>query len=367
MSEIENYKDIQNNPCWVAFLHPYTFIIPDDEKPWEISLEQINNLTYNNGNLIRIVCKITIPNSELPCLVCYDGAIAIPKNKNFKLKENAIIYFSEFFTKLILADFYIEGLDQKDIVSGNLDNNWAIWPTSLGSSYISSLHSKIRMKETSNIDTILLSSPRILKVSELNAKLNIGEQILSKIKNLSPIFLLRGFTEYQYKNWDLVLSNLWITIEQLIDSLWENKFINIEKNNPNTPISNRLKSLKEDNRTWSMSVKLELLFQKRILNEEIYSKLTDCRKVRNKLVHDGKKVEKETAEKIIDIVFYLLKKSSKKIKLKKESILRDFDFSYKKIDFSPNFNAWKNLPDENIIEQALGENITKNAKVKNKK
>lgn len=232
--------------------------------------------------------------------MCYDGAIAIPKNENFKLKENAIIFFSEFFTKLILADFYIEGLDQKDIVSGNLDNNWAIWPTSLGSSYISSLHSKIRMKETSNIDTILLSSPRILKVSELNAKLNIGEQILSEIKNLSPIFLLRGFTEYQYKNWDLVLSNLWITIEQLIDSLWENKFINIEKNNPNNPISNRIKSLKEDNRTWSMSVKLELLFQKRILSEEIYSKLTDCRKVRNKLVHDGKKVEKETAEKIIE-------------------------------------------------------------------
>lgn len=39
MTERKNYSDNENNPCWVAFLHPFTFVRPDDEKPWKVKLE----------------------------------------------------------------------------------------------------------------------------------------------------------------------------------------------------------------------------------------------------------------------------------------------------------------------------------------
>lgn len=365
MAEVNEYKDSINNPCWVAYIHPFTFIRPDDEKIWKIKLEEINNLTYQNGNLIRIVAKFDIKNYNLPALICYDGAIAIPKNDNFKTKESALLYFSELFAKLLLSNFYLEGIDQKDIVTGNLDNKWAIWPTSFGESYISNMHSKIRMKETTNFDTIFLLRPRYLKVSQFLDKIKVGNDIFTEIKNLSPIFLLRGFTEFKYKNWDLVLSNLWIIIEQLIDFLWENKFINNKKFNPITPIPNRLNSLKEDNRTWTMGVKQELLFQNKIITESTYHKLSTTRKIRNKLVHSGKNVEKKPAEEIIEVTFELLKKAYPKLKLKKEIIIKDNHFRYYNEEFKPNFDSWKNLPDQNILEAVFGDEITKRIKIKN--
>lgn len=292
----ENHKEhIERSPCWVAFIHPFTFVVPDDEKPWEVKLEDINNISYSSGNLVRIVTKVDIPNCDLPALICYDGAIAIPMNENFPSKESALNYFCNFYVKLLFSGFNIEGIDHKDIVTGKLHERWAIWPTDLGESSISQAHSKIRMLIASNMDTIQLANPRIINVSELKEKLKYGNAILEKIPNLTPKFLLRGITEFRYKNWDLVLSNLWITVEQLIDYLWHFHFLSNSSFHPVEEIPNRKKSMKEDNRTWSASVKQEILFQSNILNEEVLYNLNQARKTRNKLVHEGKAVSKETA------------------------------------------------------------------------
>lgn len=356
MKELDNHF---NNSCWVVFLHPITFVVPDDENPWEVKLDDINNITYNNGNLIRIVSKFNIENSELPGLICYDGAIAIPKSVNFQNKESALNYFSELFTKLLLADFYVEGIDHKDIVNGTLYEKWAIWPTDLGNSHTSNLHSKIRMKTVSNIDTIYLSNPRVIYVSDLLNKINLGNSILQKVPNLTSKYLLRGLTEYKYKNWDLVLSNLWITIEQLIDYIWSNMFLNNEDYHPKLEIPNRKKSLKEDSRTWSASVKQELLYQKNLIDDDILNKLSKSRKIRNKLVHQGQTVKEETAKDILEVVIKLIKyivpDSSISFNLK--------NLSTKKINITdPNFNDWKELTNSNFVENVFRKDITSKIK-----
>ncbi len=353
---------IDKNPCWVAFLHPFTFVVPDDEKPWEVKLEDINNISYSSGNLVRIVTKIEIPNCDLPALICYDGAIAIPKNENFPTKESALNYFCEFLVKLLFSNFNIEGIDHKDIVVGNLNEKWSIWPTGLGESSISQTHSKIRMLVASNMDTIQLSNPRIIKVSELKEKLNFGNSIFNKIPNLTPKFLLRGITEYNYNNWDLVLSNLWITVEQIIDYLWHFNFLSNKSFHPVEEIPNRKNSMKDDSRTWSSSVKQEILYQSKILNEEILFNLNEARKTRNKLVHEGKAVSKETASSILNTTIKLMQLVCNDANLdflinKNKNIE---NISIKK--YHSDFNDWMELPDSNIIESVFGQEITKKVK-----
>ena len=288
-------KKVFHNLCWTVYLHPYTFVVPDNEEPWEVNLKDINNISYNNGNLVKIVSSFKIPNCETVGFICYDGAISIPRLKPFMSIENAEIFFNTFLAKLLLKDFYVEGIDVRDIVNAQLLENWAIWNSGFGSSLNSQLHTKVRMKLTSNMETIHLANPRILRVSEINSMLVEGEKVFNKIPNLTPKFLTNGITEIHYKNWDLALSNLWITAEQIIDHLWHTKFIADINYHPTKNISGRKDSFKEDNRTWSTSVKQEMLYQSKIINADIFESLFDARKARNKLVHEGKSVNESVA------------------------------------------------------------------------
>ena len=358
----KEFEDSQNNPCWVAFIHPMTFVVPDDENPWEVKLEDINNISYSSGNLVRIVAKFEIEKSELSGLICYDGAIAIPKIVKFQTKESALNYFSLFFAKLLLANFYVEGIDHKDIVNGSLNENWSIWPTELGSSSISNLHSKIRMRNASNIDTIHLANPRIIYVNELLDKLKLGEEIFKQIPNLNPKFLLRGITEFKYKNWDLVLSNLWISVEQLIDFIWNYKFLIDNEHHPSIEVPNRKRSLKEDTRTWSASVKQELLFQKNLIDEDILNRLSKARKIRNKLVHQGINIDEQSAKDILEVTIKLIKITASKSDLKSLDFSKRNTHKRKEQYYQPNFQAWKDLPDSNFIENVFGTDITRNIK-----
>src|SRR5205085_5173085 len=119
----------------------------------------------------------------------------------------------------------------------------------------------LRMRVASSIDSIVLSDPDFISYSQFQKALNCGQVILERIRNLTPSFLIRGVTEIRYKNWSLALSNLWITIEQLTDYLWNNRFLVDHEYNPAEQIAGRAKALREDNRTWSSSVKQEILFQ----------------------------------------------------------------------------------------------------------
>ena len=56
----------------------------------------------------------------------------------------------------------------------------------------------MRMKVASKIDTILLSNPKNVPVSELFERYETGRRILDHLSNVSPTLLLRGFTELRY-------------------------------------------------------------------------------------------------------------------------------------------------------------------------
>jgi hypothetical protein len=353
---------LYKNSCWVAYLHPLTFVVPEDENPWEVKLEDINNVSYNNGNLIRIVTRFKLEETTLDGLICYDGAIAIPRIGKLHYKEDAVNFFNKLFIKLIFSGFQVEGVDRRDVVSGKLYDNYAISTWDFGDSAISNLHTKLRNRQVSNIDSIYLAGPRIIKVNELLNSINIGGKLLEKIPNFTPKFLIKGITEIRYKNWDLVLSNLWITAEQLVDFLWYNIFLSDSSLHPEENIAGRINSFKEDNRTWSASVKQEILFQNKIISSEILSNLYMARKVRNKLVHEGKPVDKQVAMGLFLAVRQLIKVATKQEDILSFEInkIRD-DNDKTKLDQSF-FEEWIKLPRDNFTEHRFGSNVLKNIK-----
>lgn len=360
-------QEESKNPCWIAYMHPYVFVVPDDEKPWKLEIEEINNGSYNYSKLLRVVSKIKYDGSGFDGLVCYDGTLALPMRGRFLKKENAIEYFNEVFLKFNLNGFFVGYVDHKDVLYGRLEGKWGVFTYQMGKSATAQLHSKNRLGIGSDSDSVNLDIPRILKVSQFHEILLKGSDALNKVPNLSPKFLNFGIAELRYQNWDSVLSNLWITAEQLIDHLWHKTFLENQMYHPQQNIQGRRTSMKEDNRTWSAGVKQEMLFQSKIISEEMLSNLFEARRNRNKLVHEGKAVGKDVAWKLFDAVSSLLEVSigghhhlADGLTLDDRNIMSEF--------FDPmneSFEDWKSVPDEHIIEAALGAEVTKNAKLPN--
>jgi len=358
-------KEHGANPCWIAYMHPYVFVVPDDERPWKLDLDEINRVDYNHAKLLRVVTKIKYDSSGLDGLVCYDGTIALPRYGRFQKKENAIEYFNRIFLKFNLNGFYVNYVDHRGVLHGGLEEKWSIRNHEMGGSAESHLHSKNRWRVGSNMDSISLDMPRILKISEFHTILSRGKESLNKIPNLSAKFLNIGLTEIRFRNWDIVLSNLWITAEQLVDHLWHHRFLNAQTFHPDPDIPGRKASMKEDNRTWSAGIKQEMLFQAKIINENILKHLFDARRARNKLVHEGRSVDEQTAWNLFHVVSEMLKVAlGEEHSLMYKSDSRSFG-TFSQV-FNPKtdlFEDWKSLPDENIIESILGPETTKNAKL----
>ena len=64
--------------------------------------------------------------------------------------------------------------------------------------------------------------------------------------------------------------------------------------------------MKEDSRTWSMTIKHELLFQNGIITEDIYGLIFPARQARNKLVHEGQSIPENIAVDLSKAILSLI-------------------------------------------------------------
>ncbi len=343
---MNNQRSIHSpNIAWVAYLSPFRFVVPDSEEPISISLDDINSNSYDHGKLCRIVSVVSPKDDTSHNMVlCYDGALAIPRSSQFLTRESALQFFTKVLCQLTLGGTHCEAIDHRDIVTGDIHEDGLLWPVDIGRSGSSSLHSKLRMRIAGNIDSIILAHPKHISVSEFATSLDIGSKYFSNISNLTPSFLLRGITEYAYGNWSSALSNLWITIEQLTDWHWTNSFISNPSYHPAKMIEKRLPSLKSDSRTWSSSVKQEMLFQTGIFDESIYKSLFPARRARNRLVHDGIEVKAEIVTNLFGALCSMIEKAMNfnNIPLK-ESVMNIPTHPIAKMNSKIDMTAWNEI------------------------
>lgn len=311
---MDNYRlpmHLARNHAYVAYISPFLLVIPNHEEPIRLSIDEVNSYTYDHKKLGQVVGTLPFPvHSGLNALVCYDGAIAIPKLGPNHLREGAVNTLNEILCRLLLGGVACEALDQRDIVWGQLHTNNRIQCVERGYSVASELHARLRNQDVTNTDTMHLLNPPYIRYSELVDAYLVGVSILKSVENLTPSYLIRGLTEIMYRNWSLALANLWITVEQLVDNLWTNRFLGMHDFHPTTPISGRTKTLREDTRTWSVSVRLEILYQAKLVDVATFEKLYSARQARNRLVHSGKQVDMSVVIGVYDATISLLTQCS---------------------------------------------------------
>ena len=334
------------NRCWVGYLSPFTVVVPRNEEPFAADLEEINDNTYDYGKLSGIVHSMPLGHDgELRMLICRDGGIAIPIVPSYATKEDVVDFFNKLFCSLLIGGHLCEAVDTRDIVGGGLLETHSIWPVDVGQSASSSLHFKLRTKKASNIESIILLKPRHIHLEDFVSRVQLGQKVLTKVTNLTPTFLIRGITELSWRNWSAALSNLWITAEQLTDFIWHNLFIGSSAFSIQS-LPSRTKSMHEDNRTWSIAVKQELLFSAGFITESEYAMLYPARQARNKLVHEGKRVEESVVMDLVAVVSALMSKASDQSNLlvfKKTISASWIHKRSKAVVVEDSFENWKNV------------------------
>ena len=292
---------------YITYLYPIRLITRKNEKI-EISLEQINNCSYNHGILCRVVGEVrnSLKNHEMSYLICGDGALALSYDGSISIND-LLLHYNDLLCKLLLGGLLVEAISQKDITTGSLREDNMIWPVNFGDSYNSHVHALLRMRLANSVEAIhlLTAASSSVSIEKFVQCLDKGTEVVNAIDSLSTYYLIAGITEMRYGNWSSALSNLWIVAEQITDYLWVRRFLNDPSRDPEIP--SRRQTLLNDNRTYSASVKQEILYQIGVLSETAYSNLYVVRKARNKLVHEGQLISEETARRLYDAVEALFK------------------------------------------------------------
>jgi hypothetical protein len=324
------------NPAWVAFLNPFTLIIPDAEDNLETSIEQINANTYDGSRLSQAVATLPLTNTRnINALVSFDGAIAIPRNADYCSSDVALNTINHILCSILLGGIHAEVIFPRELKTGSLDNKVNVFI------YQTGLRSRLRHNWASVSERIILLHHRTLRLTELRNAYLQGVKVIDAIKNFSPLFLLHGYSAMVYQNRSDALSSLWIVIEQLTSFVWENHFLN------NTSID--IKSLKEkrksqgkNNRTRLISVRHEFLLETQLISNDCFTALSSARNSRNDLVHEGLIPDFDVIHNLGGCMFELFELASGINQLEMRRLV---PIKYPELGFpeKSNFDEWHNL------------------------
>lgn len=291
-------------PCLATFVHPFRIVDGPNSQAWSVSIDQINSGTWDYVALHEIVGGIDV-GLEHPyhMVVCRDGGLALPPLPELRDEQAAVQFFNQSLAAILLGGVYCEAITLDGLNFGSIIDWKYVRIQRSGNSTANRLQHLFRLKRASSYEAIQLETPRTLKVEDLVKASDIGRGILNQVPVVGGEFLLRGATAYARRDWGTALANLWIVIEQITSQLWEQNIVIAAKYQP--VIQGRIDSL-EDNRTWTVGVKHEVLFQKGILPASAFASLNMARKARNKLSHSGKHPDQSAAASALQSVKELL-------------------------------------------------------------
>ena len=266
------------NFAWMTYLLPYTAVYRDETSGLNISLKQINANSYDGNKLAEVVATLQLGTpSRLPALISYDGAIAIPQCEDFPSKADGVSKLNEVLCSLLLGGVHTEVLHSDSLIVGSLQGGIRLF------AYTPSLHTQLRLNWATINDRLQpLMSPRVLMVAEIQEAYSQGQQVVRAIHDFSPFFLLNGYTAMVYRNNSDALNNLWIVVEQITDFLWTEN-----KDTFPASVANRHAELKEKKQLENIWAKQELLSLSKIICEDCHKALSQARRKRNDLVHEG--------------------------------------------------------------------------------
>lgn len=288
-------------PLVMAVSAPLKLIAKDGRDRWKPSLQDINRSTYDYLKLNRASGFIDGNVAPYMMLVGFDGSLAMPALPEFSKPDAALKIFNRVFLEMLLGGVYTEGAASSDICAGWLFKTGYIRMHG-GASRTTALHSSLRDRSASISDNIILIDQKTITLATLQRAVVRGRAILAKCAPLSPEIALAGTTHYVAGALAEALTCLWTSIEQVISRIWR---LEVEAKVPTDAIPNRSGFLK-DYRVWTTSARIELLFQKGLVEAETYRWLNVARKARNEFIHRGSQPDLPDATAALTALFQLL-------------------------------------------------------------
>lgn len=294
-------EEIKHVPIIIGNYFPFRLVLREIDK-WEPSIEDINDRTYDYVKLNRMSTFIDVGIAPLSLGIGFDGSLVLPASKEFRTREDALEKFNETLGIFLLGGVYSESMLPTDISYGTLTLDGYAKIHGGGSGAASIFHHSIRTKLVGTLEVINLHTPQTISVIDLENAYLEGKKIFQRLTNLTPNMLLNGTSHFVRHLWAESLIFLWTSIEQVINIIWKKEIIDI---NIGDVVEGRPNFLK-DFRTWTSSTRIEVLYQKGLINIEVYKLLNSARKSRNDFIHNGGKLNQEKVKPALDGLFKLI-------------------------------------------------------------
>ena len=248
-------------------------------------MEDIGTLSWDYVALHRIIGGIDVglPN-PFYLVVARDGALFLPPIEGLRSDQEVVKFYNRCLAALLIGGIYCEAINADGLDFGSIIDWKYIRSHGRGFAAPNTFHFAIRYKYASPIQASQLVKPRTVQFEELKNAMTLGIDVLNRIPSLGGEFLLRGTTGLSRRDWGAALSNFWIVVEQLLENLWKKRVIE-----PTIKVDSRKerRAQLDDTRTWTASARIELLNQKGIISNDQMIYISQSRKARNGLSHDG--------------------------------------------------------------------------------
>jgi hypothetical protein len=277
---------------------PFRFVCRGEDDGWTPSLDEVNSRSYDYVKLHRMSTYLDVGIAPFSLGICFDGTLVLPALELYRDREKALAKFNQTLVELLVGGLYCEAAGPDDIGYGSLSLEGYSRVLGGADGQAASVHKAARMKMLGTLENIRLLSPEIVTAADLEAALQKGRSLLSRLGPLPQEQILYGATFYVRKQWAESLLHLWTTTERLVESAWIQNVISYTA----SPSKNRLAFL-EDHRTWTVSAKLEVLHQKGLLPIETYKDLDEVRRARNNFAHRGSSPGHALAKKALRSCF----------------------------------------------------------------
>ena len=281
-------------PCLVAYLTPFRIISAPGKGDWEPTIEDINNRAWDYQALHELIGGVDV-GLEAPAhlVIARDGALALPPMGKLLEHQNAVAFYNHCLAALLLGGIYCEAVSSDGLEIGSIIDWKYVRASGSGRAAANRLHNNVRRRQSSPMEAISLFRPSILELKEITEAMAVGLSALNRVDTLRGEYLLKGTTAIARRDWGDALANLWIVVEQLIAVLWTGSIVA-----PTLEIdgSKARRAQLDDTRTWTASARIELLFQKGVVDQELVSCLNEARRARNTLAHEGKAPQQGSAK-----------------------------------------------------------------------
>jgi hypothetical protein len=289
--------------CLIAYLEPFRVVEAETLTPWQVSIDDVNTLNWDYVKLHEIVGGIDV---GLPApfnlVVTRDGALALPPIKELQADHASVEFFNRCLAGFLIGGVYCEAISSDSLDLGSVIDWKYVRSHKTGLAAPNRFHEQIRYSKASALEAILLMDPRTVQFSFLVDAMKTGLSVLDEVTRLRGDILLKGVTGIARRDWSAGLSNLWIVIEQLVSHVWSDAIIKRAAS-----ASKARRDQLDDNRTWTVAVKLELLHQLGHLSAGALHELSVSRKARNDLAHEGRTPSEASALSAFNAVRHLAK------------------------------------------------------------